>query len=229
MESERNDSADMQALFDQVAAQGAAAGSDPAARMLAGIGGLTRSLHDMLRELGYDRALEEATHAIPDARDRLSYVATMTEQAAQRALSATEVAKPIQDQMAAEAAALSEKWRRLLDRQLPVGEFRELVLATRGYLDAVPGRVGETNNQLLEIMMAQDFQDLTGQVIKKITAIIQNLEQQLVKMLVENTPVEKRSKEAESLMNGPVINPEGLAGVVTTQKQVDDLLDSLGF
>ena len=100
---------------------------------------------------------------------------------------------------------------------------------THAYLDDVPYRVNATNTQLLEIMMAQDFQDLTGQVIKKVSEIIQFIEQQLLQLLLENTPPERRSKEANSLLNGPVIKSDGLANVVTTQKQVDDLLESLGF
>jgi len=82
---------------------------------------------------------------------------------------------------------------------------------------------------LLEIMMAQDFQDLTGQVIKKITDIIQNLERQLLMLLVEHTPPERRSEEAMSLLNGPAVASAGGAEVVTSQQQVDELLESLGF
>jgi len=236
MSGDGSDNADLQALFDQVAAErdtagAAAAGADdgPAGRLLAGIGNLTRSLHDNLRQLGLDRDLEQAAHAIPDARDRLAYVATMTEQAAQRSLTATELAKPIQDRLGADAAALSARWAQVFARTLKVEEFPALCAQTRAYLERVPQDVGRTNLQLLEIMMAQDFQDLTGQVIKKITDIIQHIEQQLVKLLIENTPAERRSKEANSLLNGPVVNPAGLANAVTSQKQVDDLLESLGF
>lgn len=239
MSSDPNsDSADLEALFDQVAAargDGApppAPGKqdgDAAERLLAGIGNMTRTLHDSLRQLGYDRDLEQAAHAIPDARDRLAYIATMTEQAAQRSLTATELAKPIQDRMSADAATLAGRWRLLFERKLDVAEFRGLCEATRSYLEGVPQSVSATNMQLMEIMMAQDFQDLTGQVIKKITDIIQQIEQQLVKLLIENTPAARRSKEANSLLNGPVINPAGLANVVTSQQQVDDLLESLGF
>src|SRR5205085_6500341 len=98
-----------------------------AERMLAGIGGLTRALHSSLRELGYDRAIEEAASAIPDARDRLAYVANMTEQAAQRTLTATETAKPIQDAMAAQACGLSAQWQQILAGQGDVAQFRSLV------------------------------------------------------------------------------------------------------
>jgi chemotaxis protein CheZ len=202
-------------------------------KVIGRVGHLTRALHDSLRELGYDKRLEKAASAVPEAQDRLAYVAVMTEQAAERSLNATEIAKPIQDKLAADAASLSGLWQHLLDNQgsaqLNTGAFKNLVTLTRSYLDDVPNRTNATNAQLLEIMMAQDFQDLTGQVMKKITQMVQTLEHELVQLLVDNMPVEKRSEPGVGLMNGPVVNPKGRSDVVTNQNQVDDLLASLGF
>jgi chemotaxis protein CheZ len=114
----------------------------------------------------------------------------------------------------------------------------------------VPEITTATNAQMLEIMMAQDFQDLTGQVIKKITEVVYLIEQQLLGVLIDNIAAERREQFAataaqlvaetqvdpvsptgspESLLNGPQINPEGKADVVQDQGQVDDLLASLGF
>jgi chemotaxis protein CheZ len=92
----------------------------------------------------------------------------------------------------------------------------------------VPTRTEATRQQLTEIMMAQDFQDLTGQVIKKITAAAHDIEHKLLELLVEQMPAEKRSG-AESLLNGPVIKHDGSKDVVANQDQVDELLESLGF
>jgi chemotaxis protein CheZ len=78
-------------------------------------------------------------------------------------------------------------------------------------------------------MMAQDFQDLTGQVIKKIIHMAQELEAQLMGVLIDAMPGERKTESVNSLLNGPVINAEGRSDVVATQQQVDDLLDSLGF
>ncbi|TCV90790.1 protein phosphatase CheZ [Sulfurirhabdus autotrophica] len=193
------------------------------------IGHMTRNLHETLRELGYDKSLENAVESMPDARDRLNYIAAMTEQAAERALTATEAAIPIQEKLEADAAALSQQWDRLFAKQLNVEEFKTLVTQTQGYLADVPVRTKATNAQLMEVMMAQDFQDLTGQVIKKIIDVAQSVEQQLVKLLVESTPQSKKAEVKSGLLNGPVINSEGRTDVVTSQTQVDDLLDSLGF
>lgn len=204
-------------------------GNDAANEMISRIGHLTRSLHDSLRELGYDRMIAEASHAIPDAQDRLRYVADMTEKAASRTLAATEAAQPLQEKLSAEATALSSDWEKLYGNELSVDDFKELAGRTREYLLAVPDRTRETNAQLLEIMMAQDFQDLTGQVIKKMIEMTHQVEQQLLDLLLEHIPSERRAQLPAMGLAGPVIPGKVAADAVTDQSGVDDLLESLGF
>ena len=192
------------------------------------IGNVTRMLRDSMRELGLDRAIEEVAEAIPDARDRLRYVAHMTEQAANRVLNSTEAAQPLQDQMAADAKSLDQRWQAWFDNPIELDQARELVDATRGFLQQVPAQTSATQQHLLDIMMAQDFQDLTGQVITKMMNVIGAIEQELLQVLLDTVQPERR-KEAEGLLNGPVVRTEGRDDVVTDQNQVDDLLASLGF
>ncbi len=230
------DTPDLESLFDSIVAANAvpapaaeaANADDSADEVITRIGKLTRSLHDGLRELGYDKMLESAASEIPNTRDRLAYVATMTEKAAQRVLGASEAAKPLQDQLAADAGALTARWDALLATDPGVEEFKVLVGQTREYLGQVPARARATNAQLTEIILAQDFQDLTGQVIKKIGDVVHKLETQLLTLLLENAPPEKVQGAGE-MLNGPVINGHMRADVVTSQKQVDELLESLGF
>ena len=196
------------------------------------IGQLTRNLHDSLRELGYDKRLESIAAEVPEAQDKLSYVATKTEQAAERTLNATEIAMPIQEKLSTDAIHLSKQWKQALETQQTnpdTEKFKLLLIDTLQYLDKIPEQANATNTQLLEIMMAQDFQDLTGQVIKKITHMVQSLEKDLIDLLLANVPTKKNSIADEGLMNGPVINPEKQNDVVCNQDQVDDLLASLGF
>ena len=229
------DSEELEALFDSIIAENATRehGSQepggPNQDVMSRVAVLTRTVHNALRELGYDKVMERAAAAIPDARDRLAYVATMTEQAAVRALNAIEAAQPIQERLEKEATRLCGDWDKLHAKQMNVEEFKALVSGTRDYLREVPTQTRATNAQLLEIMMAQDFQDLTGQVIKKITALAQDMEQQLVHLLVDLVPPDVRGSLDNELLNGPVINPSGAAGVVSNQEQVDSLLESLGF
>ncbi len=206
-------------------------GEEPSGdKVFSSLGQMTRKLHDTLRELGYDKTLERAVEGlIPDTRDRLNYIAVKTEQAAERALSATEVAQPLQERIESGASALSVKWDRMFSNQLSVDEFKQLVTDTRSYLHEVPKHTQATNAQLMEIMMAQDFQDLTGQVIKKVIDLAQQVESQLLQLLIDSTPAEKRCEVDIGLLNGPVVNAEGRTDVVTNQQQVDDLLESLGF
>ncbi|RJS95181.1 protein phosphatase CheZ [Salinisphaera sp. Q1T1-3] len=202
------------------------------------IGQLTRALRDSMCELGLDKEVEQAARAIPDARDRLAYIAETTEAAAERALAAIEVAKPVQASLSEDAQALSARWDRWFEAPEDLSDARELVADTRSYLQQLPAQTREINAQLHEIMMAQDFQDLTGQVVGKLVGVIRRIESQLVEVLIEHMPeaAEYRDRrdadqadDESGLLNGPQINVTEKTDVVTNQAQVDDLLDELGF
>lgn len=230
------DTPELEALFDSIAVavshEEMGSGEDEGAcpeRIFAQIGHMTRGLHNLLRELGLDKALEKVASDLPDNRDRLNYIASMTAQAAEKTLNAAESAQPIQEQLGSTAQSLAGQWDKLFNKQLGVNEFKSLVQDTRSYLGQVPQQTNATNAQLMEIILAQDFQDLTGQVIKKILEAAHQLENQLLGLLIETTPQEKRQSVAPGLLNGPVINAAGRSDVVTSQAQVDDLLESLGF
>ncbi len=208
------------------------------------IGHLTRMLRDSMRELGLDKEIERAAEAIPDARDRLSYVAVMTEQAAERALNAIDRAQPMQDRLSDQARQLDARWAEWFAEPKELDEARELVQDTRSYLGQVPDMTQATGKELLEIMMAQDFQDLTGQVIKKMMDVIREIEHQLVQVLIDSVPqgearedMQRRAddqresdtrRRQDELLNGPQVKSEG-EDIVADQDQVDDLLDQLGF
>lgn len=227
------DSDDLQALFDTISAEISSDSVAPAGGeenvVFNRLGHMARQLHDSLRELGYDKMIEDTARQIPDARQRLTYIAQMTEQAASRVLNATDIAKPIQDELLSNSVSLGERWDRMFANQLSVDDFKALAADTRNFFQQTPGKVRTVNDQLLEIMMAQDFQDLTGQVIKKVVEMAQSVEAQLLSVLIESMPESKKAEAPEGLLNGPVINAAGRSDVVTTQTQVDDLLESLGF
>jgi chemotaxis protein CheZ len=152
----------------------------------------------------------------------------MTERAAERALNAIDVAQPIQDNLSKQASVLSERWNTWFAAPLELTDARDLVSDTRSYLSVVPQQVQATNAQLMEIMMAQDFQDLTGQVIMKMMDVIKEMEKQLLQLLVDNSPPEKLHEVSQELLNGPKIKA-GNPDTLDDQGQVDDLLASLGF
>jgi chemotaxis protein CheZ len=196
--------------------------------VLSRIGHLTRALHDSLRGLGLDKLIERAASDIPDARDRLDYVARLSEQAAQKVLNATDEASPLQERIDTTAGDLAGAWQALLDGQ-GEGDWRALAAQTVERLGQSRCDAAATRRHLMEIMLAQDFQDLTGQVIGRVTSIAQNLEKQLVEVLVDFAPTEIKREIDNGLLNGPQIKTEGNSDVVANQGQVDDLLESLGF
>ena len=243
------DSNELQELFDSIADKQRPSKDAPAAQAAASegsagaesgwpaqgkvfnqVGQMARQLHDTLGALGYDKLIEKTVSQLPDAQDRLAYIANLTEQAACKVLNATDIANPIVEELENGAGLLCSKWDALYANKLSIDEFKLLASETRAFLkNGLPQRTSATKDQLMEIMMAQDFQDLTGQVIKKIVGLAQDLESGLMNVLIETMPGEKKTESVKSLLNGPVVNPEGRTDVVASQKQVDDLLDSLGF
>ena len=200
------------------------------------IGLLTRTLHDSLRELGYDTQLAVAHRNLPDARDRLTYIARVTGEAAEKVLNGVDRARVVQDDLAQRADSLRSRWVAVAafmakgERATPAGEH--LVDETCAFFTSVAGQAETTNAILTDIMMAQDFHDLTGQVIRKVVALAGTLEDQLVRLLLEASPPESRKKIEATVhpqLEGPVVNFEARADVVADQAGVDDLLASLGF
>ncbi|MBI3285976.1 MAG: protein phosphatase CheZ [Burkholderiales bacterium] len=187
------------------------------------LGGLVRMLHDSMRELGYDRSLSAVASQINDAQDRLEYVATLTEQAANKVLNATDVGMPEQDELAKQAKNMDSRWQELFAGKLSVDEFKQLAGDSKAFAGTVIAATDAEKARLLEIMMAQDFQDLTGQLIKKVVAITQAVERELAQILIDNAPEQLKEKAVE-LMEGPSVPNAALE-----QDDVDNLLDSLGF
>lgn len=193
------------------------------------VGTLTRKLHDALRELGYDKKVEDVVGSLPDARARLNYIANLTGQAAEKVLATVENSQRMNDDLAEQARSMDAQWDRLYNNEMSLEEFKAHAQQSRDFVKRVASHTNAMGGQLTDIMMAQDFHDLTGQVVSKITTMAQGLEEQLVQLLLDTTPPDQRKQMEETWLNGPVINAEGRTDVCANQSQVDDLLESLGF
>lgn len=247
------DNDDLEALFDEIAEQRVwddapaaepVAQQEPAAQqecmsansaneephdVFRRVGSLTRKLHDALRELGYDKSVENAVNALPDARARLNYIADLTGKAAEKVLAAVEASQKLNDDVSARAAELDRQWDRLYNNEMSLEEFKSHARENREFIKEIGQCSGQLGGHLTDIMMAQDFHDLTGQVVNRIGNMAQGLEEQLVQLLLDTTPPDQRRQVEETFLNGPAINSEGRTDVCSNQSQVDDLLESLGF
>lgn len=192
------------------------------------LGGIVRLLHDSLRELGYDKALTEASSQIVDAQDRLEYVATLTEQAANKVLNTLDEGMPAQDVLSKKAKEMDGRWTDLFDGKLSLEEFKALAGDSRQFAQAVAEATEAEKARLLEIMMAQDFQDITGQLIKKVVNITKTVEHELAQLLRDNAPAEVREKLAQK-QDAPLMQGPSVPSVALDQDNVDDLLADLGF
>ena len=195
------------------------------------VGRLTRELHNAINSFLMDsRIAELAEREMPDASERLSYVITMTENAANTSLGAVEASLPLAVELGSEAKMLATEWTRFEERKLSVEEFRLLSQKLAGFLQLTGEYSDELHRKLSEVLMAQDFQDLTGQIIRQVMALIQDVEGKLVR-LVRISGGREGAVHTRSVgkLEGPMVPGIDQSDQVSNQDEVDDLLSSLGF
>jgi chemotaxis protein CheZ len=186
------------------------------------IGSITRLLHDTMQQLGVMPKLQIATDGLPDARSRLNYIANKTAEAANKVLNSVDQAK-------ADHVAISRATRDIAKAIVADPVKAVASGAVLNFVEDVEQRAAAIDAHLTDIMMAQDFHDLTGQGVAKVVTLASDLEDSLVKLLVSVAPLEQREKVDPSVLNGPVVDPKGRTDVVADQSEVDDLLATLGF
>jgi chemotaxis protein CheZ len=192
------------------------------------LGALTRQLHDSLNGLGLTDKVKNWAGELPDAKSRLSYIARLTGEAAEKVLNQVDQAKAQHDHIIAQTRRIGALL--LKDPVAAVADGEVMKFVTE-----VEQSSRQVDSHLTEIMMAQDFHDLTGQVIAKVVNLAATIEEQLLLLLVKTAPPELASKKPATAaeyvpaLAGPVVNGQTNTNVVTDQGEVDDLLASLGF
>ena len=220
--------------------------SQEQSQLFAEVGKLTRQLHEALKSFELDTRLTDlTTDAIPDAKKRLNYVMEMTENAANKTMDAVEASLPIAQQLADEIAHIKPTWDRLMNREIELGEFKTLCHSIDKFMNSSHHKTDELQMLMTNVLMAQDYQDLTGQVIRRVIELVREVEESLIHLLtafaaqgeVEQVqPTEQPEETEDSIVaqtlagpEGPIIDKESRNDVVSDQDEVDDLLSSLGF
>jgi chemotaxis protein CheZ len=186
------------------------------------LGQITRQLHDTLTELGVMPNLRRAADGLPDARSRLGYIAAKTGEAADKVLNSVDSAKLEHSSIAAATRRIAAAITADPVRAVASGAVLNFV----GDVEAATQRI---DRHLTDIMMAQDFHDLTGQVVAKVVSLAGDLEDSLVKLLLQAAPAEHAAHIEANELNGPVHGNEARGDIVADQGEVDELLASLGF
>jgi len=197
------------------------------------VGHLTRQLHDSLASFALDDQLSDLTDKeIPDAKERLNYVIEMTNEAANKTLNAIDEVLPVTADMKKKSDELSAKWQKFMSRELSLDEFKKMSGEITEYLDTSCKNTAFVHEKANEIVLAQSFQDLTGQIIKKVISLVQNVEESLVDLVRIAGPQETTStpkEQGKGKLEGPAVPGIAVEGAVKSQDEVDDLLSSLGF
>jgi len=210
------------------------------------VGKLTRELHSAIVNFQIDPGMPQAEEVsqITDATERLAYVVKLTEAAANRTMDLVENSTPLVNAMGHEAKALSTDWGRFMRREVGAEEFRELARRVDSFLTRSETQNSIVSSNLTDILLAQDYQDLTGQVIKRVTQLVTEVESNLLKLVLMASQVdrfagiehdrdalraENNSQKNQAKGEGPQIHADTRNDVVSGQDDVDDLLSSLGF
>ncbi len=200
------------------------------------IGRLTRDLHNALSGVGDGSDVSQLTaFDIPDAKERLNYVVTMTEQAANKTLGAIEEILPRCDQLHDRSARLASIWNRYAAGEMPEEEFHSMSDVIRTFLNKSESDSDEMRVKLKEVLIAQEYQDITSQVIGRVIKLVEEVESSLMKVLRlsgmsdDESSAAGSGKRSEDELDGPQIPGHRSSTAVSGQDEVDELLSSLGF
>jgi len=205
--------------------------------LFAEVGKLTRQLHDALNNFQLDERIAGlANDEIPDAQSRLTYVIEETEKAANTTMDAVEASMPIAETLSERINKVMPEWKKLMNRQIELGEFKALCGDLDQLLEDAAVESNKLTSLLTEVLMAQGYQDLTGQVIRRVIELVKEVEDSLVNMLTMFGDADTKVSPKQSAKTvdkveaeGPIIDADQRDDVVQGQDDVDDLLSSLGF
>ncbi|WP_133469258.1 protein phosphatase CheZ [Paraglaciecola marina] len=219
------------------------AGKHNSVELFAEVGKLTRQLHDSLNHFQLDpRIADLANESIPDAQSRLTYVMEATEEAANKTMDLVDSCMTVATDLNTGFLNLQPDWKKLMARELKLGEFNELVKRMDDFLLSGVDCTSNLTGLLTEVLMAQGYQDLTGQVIRRVIELVKEVEDSLVDMLTifgglelkANDQLSEKSNKSDNKADkvkaeGPILDADSREDVASNQDDVDDLLSSLGF
>lgn len=179
------------------------------------------------------RLVDLAEKEIPDARQRLDHVIKMTDEAAHRTMDLVERSGPLAERTARQAGDLVDTWRRFRARTLEVNDFHDLLQRMDSFLDATRHDMERVRGNLAEVLLAQGYQDLSGQIIRGVMKLVEELETALSELvqLSSGRGARKPASTAAPTSRGfgPQVPGIDQGPAVSDQQDVDALLSGLGM
>jgi len=203
---------------------------------------LTGDLQKALERFGIESRLADiAENEIPDARTRLTHVITMTDEAAHRTLDLVEQSGPLAERTAREAGALIDSLKTYRERPSTgtgfeatvrsIDAFLPVVRAVEAFLPAVRTDSEQIRRNLADVLLAQGYQDLTGQIIRSVIKLVGELEEALASLTKLSGDVVEHATLGENpdKGHGPVVPGVTRGDLASGQTDVDELLSGLGM
>jgi chemotaxis protein CheZ len=195
---------------------------------------LTTDLQGALERFRIDsRLVDLAEKEVPDARHRLDHVLKLTDEAAHRTMDLVEQSCPLADRTARDAAEISEMWRKFRARTIAVDEFRNMLQRLDAFLECTRTDMETVRGNLAEVLLAQGYQDLSGQIIRGVMKLVSELEVALVELVRLSKTGDSQAPRASTGDTrrgfGPAIPGIKSGPTVSGQQDVDALLSGLGM
>jgi len=191
---------------------------------------ITRELHHAVKDINADdRLARVASSDIPDACQRLDYVVKMTEEAAHKTLDLVDHSKEQTDLIKKAMARVSAARVRVFASNNAEADVNNLLEAISSMEASVNVGTGHLRANLTDLAQIQEYQDLTGQIIKRVIRVVRDVEDGLIVLLRSTGSAMKAghiSMPSEEKLEGPAV--PGLS-VSSSQQDADALLAELGF
>jgi len=191
--------------------------------------------HDRIRRFLEDSHLADiAASDMKDAAERLTHVIRMTDDAASTTLAAVEGVMPMAGVLHEHSAQLADCWERFRARELDVHDFRQLSTRLDAFLRDTQANAGQLHDQLSKVLLAQEYQDLTGQILQRVIELVREVEGKLEHLMnLAGARPSRNDKQSPELLDthaqGPIVPGVDRVDSVAGQDEVDDLLSSLGI
>lgn len=201
--------------------------------LMKNVGELTREIETALERFCVDARVEDLSRKeVPDARVSLEHVLKLTDEAAHRTMDLVEQSREPADVIFRGASQVLPRWRDWREGRLSPEEHAALMDETGGLLDAAREGSELIRANLSEVLVAQGYQDLSGQIIRSVMNLIDEIQEALAGLVALSRGQDFVCRAREPQANGacgPQVPGVAKGETVAGQDEVDMLLSGMNL